>query len=248
MSTPNFTSCRPPRPLHRHVAAAPIAHPWRNDRNSKGGAAEKTFVDVSSRGGVLNHPLTSDRTHARRPLARARIPRPNARQSGFSLAARREDAGTWRSVTVAPVELKTSWTKPRLRRCPVGGLNRSGCRGGRWTRRCDGHHRSDAGDRPVAGHFEIADLLAMPGIEDVALEIPTLRDLAEPLGARAVCRPAKPRGRPGRLQGGGISSCLQMARTVPSLISRWRGTLAILRCEGFDQMLWAAPSRSNTQP
>ena len=28
--------------------------------------------------------------------------------------------------------------------------------------------------------------------------------------------------------GRGISSCLQMARTVPSLISRWRGTLAIL--------------------
>src|SRR3989454_12312445 len=34
-----------------------------------------------------------------------------------------------------------------------------------------------------------------------------------------------------------------MARTVPSLISRWRGTLAILCNAGLNQMLWAAPSR-----
>src|SRR5882724_2489298 len=35
--------------------------------------------------------------------------------------------------------------------------------------------------------------------------------------------------------GRGISSCLQMARTVPSLISRWRGTLAILCNGGLNQ-------------
>jgi hypothetical protein len=34
--------------------------------------------------------------------------------------------------------------------------------------------------------------------------------------------------------GRGISSCLQMARTVPSLISRWRGTLAILCNAGLN--------------
>ena len=48
--------------------------------------------------------------------------------------------------------------------------------------------------------------------------------------------------------GRGISSCLQMARTVPSLISRWRGTLAILCNAGLNQILWAAPSRYKTQP
>src|SRR5208282_941911 len=42
-----------------------------------------------------------------------------------------------------------------------------------------------------------------------------------------------------RLYGCPISSCLQMARTVPSLISRWRGTLAILCKVGLNQMLWA---------
>ncbi len=51
-----------------------------------------------------------------------------------------------------------------------------------------------------------------------------------------------------RLYGRGISSCLQMARTVPSLISRWRGTLAILCKVGLNQMLWAPPSRYKTQP
>ncbi len=48
--------------------------------------------------------------------------------------------------------------------------------------------------------------------------------------------------------GRGISSCLQMARTVPSLISRWRGTLAILCDAELNQMLWAAPSRYKAQP
>ncbi len=47
-----------------------------------------------------------------------------------------------------------------------------------------------------------------------------------------------------RPYGRGISSCLQMARTVPSLISRWRGTLAILCNAGLNQILWAAPSRT----
>ena len=42
-----------------------------------------------------------------------------------------------------------------------------------------------------------------------------------------------------RPYGRGISSCLQMARTVPSLISRWRGTLAILCKLGLNQILWA---------
>src|SRR5713101_335668 len=51
-----------------------------------------------------------------------------------------------------------------------------------------------------------------------------------------------------RSYGRGISSCLQMARTVPSLISRWRGTLAILCNGGLNQILWAAPSRYNAQP
>jgi hypothetical protein len=37
-----------------------------------------------------------------------------------------------------------------------------------------------------------------------------------------------------RHHGRGISSCLQMARTVPSLISRWRGTLAILCKAGLN--------------
>ncbi|MBF0296546.1 MAG: type II toxin-antitoxin system Phd/YefM family antitoxin [Magnetococcales bacterium] len=32
----------------------------------------------------------------------------------------------------------------------------------------------------TGGRSKIADLLAMPGIEDVALEIPQLRDLAQP--------------------------------------------------------------------
>ena len=50
------------------------------------------------------------------------------------------------------------------------------------------------------------------------------------------------------LYGRGISSCLQMARTVPSLISRWRWTLAILCKVGLNQMLWAPPSRYKTQP
>src|SRR2546426_3365004 len=50
-----------------------------------------------------------------------------------------------------------------------------------------------------------------------------------------------------RSYGRGISSCLQMARTVPSLISRWRGTLAILCNEGLNQMLWAAPDRKSTR-
>src|SRR5882724_1789486 len=51
-----------------------------------------------------------------------------------------------------------------------------------------------------------------------------------------------------RHYGRGTSSCLQMARTVPSLISRWRGTLAILCNTGLNQMLWAALSRYKTQP
>ena len=51
-----------------------------------------------------------------------------------------------------------------------------------------------------------------------------------------------------RPYGRGISSCLQMARTVPSLISRWRGTLAILCKVGLNQILWAPPSRYKTQP
>src|SRR5882724_3176865 len=38
-----------------------------------------------------------------------------------------------------------------------------------------------------------------------------------------------------RHYGRGTSSCLQMARTVPSLISRWRGTLAILCNTGLNQ-------------
>src|SRR3989442_4494813 len=44
-----------------------------------------------------------------------------------------------------------------------------------------------------------------------------------------------------RSYGRGISNCLQMARTVPSLISRWRGTLAILFNAGLNQILWVAP-------
>jgi hypothetical protein len=48
--------------------------------------------------------------------------------------------------------------------------------------------------------------------------------------------------------GRGISSCLQIARTVPSLISRWRGTLAIFCKVGLNQMLCAPPSRYKTQP
>jgi hypothetical protein len=31
--------------------------------------------------------------------------------------------------------------------------------------------------KPTGGHQKIADLLAMPGIEDVTLDIPPLRDL-----------------------------------------------------------------------
>jgi hypothetical protein len=50
------------------------------------------------------------------------------------------------------------------------------------------------------------------------------------LGWNLVAGPCQSYGR-------GISSCLQMARTVPSLISRWRGTLAILCNEGLNQML-----------
>ena len=38
----------------------------------------------------------------------------------------------------------------------------------------------DEYQRLTGGHQKIADLLAMPGIEDVVLEIPKLRDLAEP--------------------------------------------------------------------
>lgn len=34
--------------------------------------------------------------------------------------------------------------------------------------------------RITGGHQKIADLLAMPGIEDVEFEIPQLRDLARP--------------------------------------------------------------------
>src|SRR5713101_5386994 len=48
-----------------------------------------------------------------------------------------------------------------------------------------------------------------------------------------------------RPYGRGISSCLQMARTVPSLISRWRGPLAIFCNEGLNQILWAAPAIQN---
>ena len=32
----------------------------------------------------------------------------------------------------------------------------------------------------IGGHTKIADLLAMPGNEDIELEIPPLRDLAQP--------------------------------------------------------------------
>lgn len=32
----------------------------------------------------------------------------------------------------------------------------------------------------TGGHTKIADLLAMPGIEDIELDIPPLRDLAQP--------------------------------------------------------------------
>lgn len=34
--------------------------------------------------------------------------------------------------------------------------------------------------RITGSHLKIADLLAMPGIEDIELEIPPLRDLARP--------------------------------------------------------------------
>ena len=34
--------------------------------------------------------------------------------------------------------------------------------------------------RLTGGHQKIADLLAMPGIEEIDLEIPRLRDLAQP--------------------------------------------------------------------
>lgn len=37
--------------------------------------------------------------------------------------------------------------------------------------------------RITGGHQKIADLLAMPGIEDVEFEIPQLRDLARPAHA-----------------------------------------------------------------
>ena len=40
---------------------------------------------------------------------------------------------------------------------------------------------------------------------------------------------------------------LQMARTVPSLISRRRCTLEIFRTRGFDQTVCAPPSRTKTQ-
>ena len=43
--------------------------------------------------------------------------------------------------------------------------------------------------------------------------------------------------------GPGGSPVRDRARTVPSLISRWRGTLAILCDAGLNQMLWAARSR-----
>jgi len=46
-----------------------------------------------------------------------------------------------------------------------------------------------------------------------------------------------------RLYGRGISSCLQMARTVPSLTSRRRGMLAIWCSAGLNQIPWAALSR-----
>jgi prevent-host-death family protein len=36
--------------------------------------------------------------------------------------------------------------------------------------------------RITGGRTKIADLLAMPGIEDIELEIPALRDLAQPAG------------------------------------------------------------------
>jgi len=35
--------------------------------------------------------------------------------------------------------------------------------------------------RLTGGHQKIADLLAMPGIEEIELEIPRLRDLAQPV-------------------------------------------------------------------
>ena len=38
----------------------------------------------------------------------------------------------------------------------------------------------DAYKAMTGGHTKIADLLAMPGIEDLELEIPPLRDLAQP--------------------------------------------------------------------
>ena len=38
----------------------------------------------------------------------------------------------------------------------------------------------DAYKKITGGRTKIADLLAMPGIEDIELEIPQLRDLAQP--------------------------------------------------------------------
>ena len=50
------------------------------------------------------------------------------------------------------------------------------------------------------------------------------------------------------IQGCRISSCLQIARTVPSLISRRRGTLAMRPLRGFSHTLCAPPSRRKAQP
>ncbi len=45
-----------------------------------------------------------------------------------------------------------------------------------------------------------------------------------------------------------ISSCRQMALTVPFFTSRWRGTGATLPLVGFFQMEWLPPSRARKHP
>lgn len=45
-----------------------------------------------------------------------------------------------------------------------------------------------------------------------------------------------------RAYGRGISGGLLMVRTVPSLISRWRGLLAVLCRVGLNHKLWAVAS------
>ena len=70
--------------------------------------------------------------------------------------------------------------------------------------------------------------------------------LAMQLRAVADCyRNSRTRSRPVReVQGGGISSCLQMPRTGPSLISRCLGTLVILQETGLNQIVCARLRRT----